>query len=177
MKGQVELELKTLVSRQKFEKLAAHYQPLTFVRQTNTYFVTGDPDHYAFRIRERLGEKLFTLKQHRDGQVIEYEKPFSGNFFDDPEIRQTLADFGLTPPYQLLGSLTTDRAVHYDGLAELCFDINSYNGITDYEIEYEVKKDHDHEKAFRQILDRENVSYQKSWGSKYKRCLKTKNQY
>ena len=171
------MELKTLVSRQEFEKLAAHYQPLNFVRQTNTYFVTGDPAHYAFRIRERQGEKLFTLKQHKDGQVIEYEKVFSGNFFDDPEIRQTLEAFAIRAPYQPLGSLTTDRAVYDNGQAKLCFDINSYNGITDYEIEYEVKKDHDHEKAFRQILEKENISYRKSWGSKYRRCLETKNQY
>ncbi|MBO4218667.1 MAG: CYTH domain-containing protein [Erysipelotrichaceae bacterium] len=176
MKGQVELELKTLVSRPDFEKLAAHYQPLNFVRQVNTYFVTKDPSHYAFRIRERLGEKLFTLKQHRDGQVIEYEKAFTGNFFDDPEIRKTLSDFAVFPPYQILGSMVTDRAVYDTGLAELCFDINSYNGQTDYEIEYEVKKPHDHRKAFDEILARENLRYEKSWGSKYKRCLKTKPQ-
>ena len=98
MKGQVELELKTLVSRQEFEKLTAHYQPLNFVRQINTYFVTSDPSHYAFRIRERQGEKLFTLKQHENGQVIEHEKAFTGNFYDDPEIKQTLESFGILPP-------------------------------------------------------------------------------
>ena len=177
MKGQVELELKTLVSQPEFERLAAHYQPLTFVRQINTYFVTKDPAHYAFRIRERQGERLFTLKHHHNGQVIEYEKSFSGNFFDDPEIVQTLSEFRIQPPYQLLGSLTTDRAVYENELAELCFDINSYNGITDYEIEYEVKKPHDHEETFRNLLKQEAVRYKKSWGSKYQRCLKTKNQY
>ena len=42
--------------------------------------------------------------------------------------------------------------------AELCFDINSYNGITDYEIEYEVKKDHDYKKAFKAILKQAGIS-------------------
>ena len=176
MKGQVELELKTLVSRQDFEKLTAHYQPLNFVRQVNTYFVTRDPSHYAFRIRERLEEKLFTLKHHHNGQVIEYEKTFTGNFFDDPQIRETLEEFGITPPYQVLGALTTERAIVDTGMAELCFDINSYNGLTDYEIEYEVKKPHDHRETFEAILAKAGISYDKSWGSKYKRCLTTKNQ-
>ena len=176
MKGQVELELKTLVSKPDFEKLAAHYQPLNFVRQTNTYFVTDDPAHYAFRVRERCGESLFTLKQHVAGQVIEFEKAFTGNFFDDPEIRETLKSFGIRPPFQLLGVLVTERAVYENGLAELCFDINHYNGLTDYEIEYEVKKPHDHVRAFQDILAREGLRYEKSWGSKYTRCLMTKSQ-
>ncbi len=174
MKGQVELELKTLLSKQDFEKLLAHYQPLTFVRQVNTYFVTSDIAHYAFRIRERNGETVFTLKHYTDGQVMEYEKSFGGNFFDDPEINEILSRFDIHPPFQLLGSVITDRAVYETDLAELCFDINQYNGLTDYEVEYEVKKPHDHKQAFEKILAKENLSYVKSWGSKYRRCLQTK---
>ena len=169
------MELKTLVSRPDFEKLAAHYQPLNFVRQVNTYFVTKDPSHYAFRIRERLGEKLFTLKQHRDGQVIEYEKAFTGNFFDDPEIRKTLSDFAVFPPYQILGSMVTDRAVYDTGLAELCFDINHYNGLIDFEIEYEVRSEHDDKKAFRKILKAAGIRYKSNPLSKYKRFVQSLN--
>jgi uncharacterized protein YjbK len=174
MKGQVELELKTLVSREEFERITARYQPLNFVRQVNTYFVTNDLSHYAFRIRERDGEFLFTLKYYVNGQTVEYEKVFSGRFFDDPDIRETLKAFRIEPPFQILGSLTTDRAVYENELAELCFDINHYNGQTDYEIEYEVKSPHDHLKTFKDILASENIAYEKSWGSKYKRCLYSK---
>ena len=81
MKEQVEIELKTLVSKDQFEKLCSFYEPLEFVEQINTYFITDDMKHYAFRIRERKGEKLFTLKQKVNGLTVEHEKVFTGNFF------------------------------------------------------------------------------------------------
>ena len=58
--------------------------------------------------------------------------------------------------------------------AELCFDINEYNGITDYEIEYEQTCDHDGITVFNQILSQVNLKYEKNCASKIKRTLKSK---
>lgn len=175
MKHEVELELKTIVTEEQFYKLASFYQPLEFIEQHNYYFVTGDISHYGFRVRTKGDEKLFTLKNHVDGVTYEYEKVFEGNLEDDPEIVEVLNKFNVKHPYTLFGELITQRAIYFDGLAELCFDINHYNGLTDYELEYEVKAPHDHQKTFLDILAKAGIKYQKSWGSKYKRCLKTKN--
>jgi len=173
MKEQVEIELKTLVSKDQFEKLCSFYEPLEFVEQINTYFITDDMKHYAFRIRERKGEKLFTLKQKINGMTVEHEKVFTGNFFDDEEIRKTLDSFAIHSPYRILGCLITQRAVVNTELAELCFDINSYNGLVDYEIEYEAKREHDYQTAFQKILDQADIVYRPSWGSKYRRCCES----
>lgn len=174
MKHEVELELKTIISKEKFDKLVSLYQPLEFVQQHNYYYVTDDLSHYGFRVRIRNGEKLFTLKNYVNGVTYEYEKVFEGNMEDDPEIIEVLDKFNIQKPYTLFGELITERAVYYDGLAELCFDINHYNGLTDYELEYEVKKQHDHQNAFFNILKKADIEYVPSWASKYKRCLKTK---
>lgn len=173
MKHDVETELKVLLPREDFEKLTSLYGPLTFERQHNIYFVTNDIKHYAFRIREKNGEKLFTLKEHKDNKTIEHEKIFTGEMEDDPEIRQVLDGFEIFPPYKVIGELITDRAVYDTGKAELCFDINSYNGITDYEVEYEIYKDHKYKKAFKKILDDAGIEYEFNKVSKYNRCINT----
>lgn len=171
MKQEVELELKTLVTKEQFEKLVSFYQPLTFIRQHNYYYVTNDIKHYGFRIRLRAGEQLFTLKQKKHGQTMEYEKVFVGELQNDPEIVALLAQFQIFPPYHLFGELITERAVVETDWAELCFDINHYNGQIDYELEYEVKQPHDYQTVFFELLKKADILYQPSWGSKYQRCL------
>ena len=173
MKQQVELELKTIVSKQQFDKLCSFYQSLEFIEQHNYYYVTNDLSHYAFRVRVIGKEKLFTLKNYVDGKVWEYEKTFDGKIEDDNEIMSVLERFSIKPPFTLYGELVTNRATFINEKAELCFDINNYNNITDYEIEYEVKKWHHYKKAFNDILAKADIQYVPSYASKYKRCLKT----
>lgn len=173
MEKSEELELKTLVNKQQFEDLLSFYPGLEFEKQVNHYFYSNDTSHYAFRIREKNHQQLFTLKQYQKGKVFEYEKYFIGKLQDDQDILNTLASFNLFPPFKELATLTTKRAIYTNQYAELCFDINAYNGTTDYEIEYEVKQPHDYLKTFSDILAKANITYVPSWGSKYKRCLKT----
>lgn len=174
MKHAYETELKALLSREDFERLASFYQPLEFVEQHNFYFITDDPKHYAFRIRTRNGEQLFTLKHKENGKTVEYEKVFDGRMEDDQDIMQTLASFNIFPPFRIFGELVTQRAVYENELAELCFDINTYNGITDYEVEYEIKKYHKYKKAFREILGKADIPFVLNKTSKYKRCLRSR---
>ena len=173
MKHEVETELKTIMSVQDFRKMVAFYQPESFERQHNYYFVSDDVSHYAFRIREKNGEKLFTLKEKVNGETVEHEKIFTGELEDDPEISSLLANMNVRKPYTVFGELITYRAVIETELAELCFDVNFYNGLTDYEIEYEIKKEHDYHEAFKKILHDAGVKRKLSTRSKYKRCLET----
>ncbi len=175
MKHEVETELKTILNARDFNRMVSFYQPGAFIRQHNYYFVSDDVSHYAFRIREKDGEKLFTLKEKISGETLEHEKIFTGKLEDDPEIIRLLDMMGVRKPYAVFGELITYRAVIETDLAELCFDVNFYNGITDYEIEYEIKSDHDYHEAFRKILNDAGVKYKLSTKSKYKRCLKSIN--
>lgn len=173
MQGNIELELKTLITKEQFEKLTSFYQPLNFVKQHNHYYVTDNLNSYAFRVRTIGDKNVFTLKYYLNGDTHEYEKEFDGNFEDDPEILDLLNQFNVKPPYRMFGELITERAVVESEFAELCFDINSYNGLIDYELEYEVHKDHDHHAAFNEILKKADIEYVPSYASKYKRCLLT----
>lgn len=175
MNHAIETELKMLLTREQFNKLVGLYQPIEFVKQVNTYYKNNNSSHYAFRIREKNGTTLFTLKQKTEEGIMEYEKILTSPIEEDNDVVKTLADFNIFPPYEILGTLTTYRAMYCDHLAELCFDINIYNGITDYEVEYEVKKEHDHEAAFINILNKAGIRYVPNKRSKYKRFADSVN--
>ena len=55
--------------------------------------------------------------------------------------------------------------------AELCFDINYYNDMVDYEIEYEYKVEHDGYAIFNDILKKVNLKYTSNCKSKIQRAL------
>ena len=139
MKQQLELEFKTLVSKEQFDKITELYHPLLFLKQHN-YYYKSSTSHQSFRIRVKDEKKIFTLKKRNADQILEYEKDFAGFFYDDIEIQNILNKFNLFPPFHLQGELITYRAIVEDDRAELCFDINCYNNLIDYEIEYEMKK-------------------------------------
>ena len=173
MNHAIETELKMLLTREQFNKLVSLYQPLDFVKQVNTYYKNNNSRHYAFRIREKEGTLLFTLKNKTSEGVMEYEKIITGAPEDDTDVVRTIAEFGILPPYEVLGQLVTYRAMYVSEFAELCFDINLYNGIFDYEVEYEVKKEHDHRKAFKKILRKAGIKYVANKESKYRRFVNT----
>ncbi|MBQ4254339.1 MAG: CYTH domain-containing protein [Erysipelotrichaceae bacterium] len=177
MQPEIEKELKMLVSEEQFKRLTDLYQPLEFIPQINTYYASdASARHYFFRVREKQGRKLFTLKEHKDGVLYEHEKYFEGNLEDDPEIVARLQQFGVSlEDCYPLGQLVTERAMVISREAELCFDINHYNGIIDFEIEYEVKAEHDEEKAFRKILKAAGIRYKANPLSKYKRFVQSLN--
>ena len=72
MKHEVETELKMLLKSEDVRKLlAGSFKNIPFIHQLNTYYRSNNHTHYAFRIRQKNGESLFTLKEHRDGEVVE----------------------------------------------------------------------------------------------------------
>jgi len=159
MRIEEELELKTLVTKEEFDYITSLYPNLDFIEQVNTYYYSNNDNSYAFRIRKKEDKKIFTLKSHSNGKLIEYEKVLDCPFELDREILLMLASFGEYPPFKIIGKLTTKRAVVQLLEAELCFDINTYNNNIDYEIEYEVKKEHDYKQAFDSILSKANIQY------------------
>lgn len=173
MKHQLETEFKTLVNKEQFDKLSELYRPLLFVKQHNYYYGSLNSEN-SFRIRIKDNQKIFTLKETLDNQILEHEKQFTGQFHEDSEIILILSKMNILPPFNLIGELVTYRATVETELAELCFDINCYNGLIDYEIEYEIKKDHDGLSIFKDILSKAEIEYVQSYASKYKRCVLTK---
>ena len=178
MNENLEIEYKVLLTKEQFEKLVSQYDDVKFIRQVNTYYDTKDlqirKNYGSMRIREKEGQFIFTLKKHTEDGLLEFEKLVPTNdisAFNDSEIKQSFQDMKIDEPIVKLTSLTTDRAVIFNGFAEICLDHNYYNGKEDYEIEYEYKKDHDGKKMFQDILDIINIQYDHNCVSKSKRAL------
>ena len=174
MKHEVETELKMLLKSEDVRKLlAGSFKNIPFIHQLNTYYRSNNHTHYAFRIRQKNGESLFTLKEHRDGEVVEHEKIVSCPLEQDKELLDLLASFNEYPPFEVLGQLSTLRADLITDKAVISLDINFYNGKTDYEIEYEVSEPHDHEAEFKRFLSKHDIEFKLNHRSKYKRFLKS----
>ena len=180
MNHNIEKEYKVLVSKEQFYKLFNLYEALELRKQTNVYYDTKDfsirKHHGSMRIRDVAGKHIFTLKMHSDTGLLEFEKEVLKNSVEvllDEEISVLLKEYDLHGPFYEITSLSTQRAVYFNGYAELCFDINTYNGIIDYEIEYEYKKDHDGLLTFQNILKPIQVEYHKNCISKIQRAINT----
>lgn len=178
MNENLEIEYKVLLTKEQFQVLVHHFEDVIFIRQVNTYYDTKDlqirKHHGSMRIREKEGQFIFTLKKHTEDGLLEFEKNVPCNdvsAFDDSEIKQLLSDMDIHDPIVMLTSLTTDRAVIFNGYAEICLDHNFYHGKEDYEIEYEYKKDHDGKQMFQDILNIIGIQYDHNCVSKSKRAL------
>lgn len=178
MINNLEVEYKILVTKEDFEKLSALYQDKTFIKQINYYYDTENLDlrnqKCALRIREKNNTFLITLKTPASKGHHEYEcyvNENSSEAFESSEIKGLLDQLNIEKPLMELAKCVTYRAVVELGKAELCFDINEYNGITDYEIEYEQTAEHDGISEFNKILSQVNLRYEKNCASKIKRTL------
>lgn len=174
MKNEVETELKMLLEPEQVHKLlAGKFHDRPFIHQLNMYYRSKNHRHYAFRTRERNGEVLFTLKEHRGDDLVEYEKVLTGPIEEDTERISLLASFSEFPPFEEIGKLSTLRADLETDLAVISLDINFYNGVSDCEIEYEIREPHDYYEAFISFLSEHDIEFVQNKVSKYRRFLKT----
>lgn len=178
MNKNIEKEYKVLVTKQQFEKLLSGYNNITFNEQVNTYYDTLKFDIRnmmgAMRIRKINNTFLFTLKIQEGKQLLEFEKEVedsSVSTLQQKEIVDLLSSYDIYGPFREITKLTTKRAIYHNGFAEICFDINSYNGKCDYEIEYEYKKEHDGLTLFQKFLNPIYITYKENCESKIKRAF------
>lgn len=178
MNNNIEKEYKVLVSKEQFYKLYELYNCPTFHTQLNIYYDTNDmqirKQKGAMRIRDIGHKHIFTLKMKNKEGLLEFEKEVNSNSLaslEDEEIKNLLARFSLEGPFQKITELRTQRAVFYTAEAELCFDISTYHGKTDYEIEYEYKKEHDGLTVFQNIMNHIGIIYKENCISKIQRAI------
>jgi len=179
MDKNIEKEFKILVNKEQFYELKKDYDPLEFETQINIYF--DNEEHViekkkgAMRIRSKNNIHIFTLKMHRQDGLHEYECEVEGNDVSNlnkDEILMLLDEYGIYGPFYPTATLKTERAVFESEMAELCFDINFYNNVIDYEIEYEFKKEHDGFTLFNSLLSKVDLVYEENCKSKIQRALR-----
>lgn len=173
MTQEVEIEFKSMLKKDEYEKLIQAYKLEDQVRwQANDYFDTPSfqlkKQGAALRIREKKHGQVLTLKQPNEVGLLEThasiteeeaEDLFKYGIIHDDQMKQALAPFQLNAALEHLGRLETNRAEHQteDGL--LVLDESHYLETTDYEIEFEVTNAEAGKRAFERLLADHGLPY------------------
>ncbi|WP_214760605.1 CYTH domain-containing protein [Exiguobacterium sp. s129] len=173
MTQEVEIEFKSMLTKDEYEKLIQVYKLEDQVRwQANDYFDTPTfqlkKQGAALRIREKKHVQVLTLKQPNEVGLLEThaaiteeeaEDLFKYGIIHDDQMKQALAPFQLNAALEHLGRLETNRAEHQteDGL--LVLDESHYLETTDYEIEFEVTNEEAGKRAFERLLAEHGLPY------------------
>ena len=180
----IEIEYKMLVEQDVFYHILDDYKDKIHhdYIQTNHYLTNDElkEKKYMLRIRVKDDSYEMTLKRPYLAHSLETNINISkeemntvlnGNISDN-EIITILKDEGID--VHLLKneiSLSTHR---YDIVLKegtLSLDVNTYNGITDYEIEFEVLNEKEGYNQFLNIIKPYHLTYIKNNKSKIKRAL------
>ena len=185
MSNAIEIEAKALVSQDDYRKLCHAFPDAERFRQTNYYIDSDDrtlsKEGIALRIREKSGVYELTLKTPLSQGLLEKTNVISLNQF------AMLRDFGEFPQADLkrfllmldidvstlkiLGSMTTERIdIPYNG-GLLSLDRNVYNGITDYEVEFEYNNMQGAESILMELLNQHGIKAELSGISKARRAI------
>lgn len=180
----LEIEYKMLLDKDVFYKILGDYKEHINHSYTQiNYYLTNSllkEKKYMLRIREKDNKYEMTLKRPYLNHSLETNINISlkdkddilSGYMIDNEIINILKDEDIdvrTLKNEI--SLITKR---YDILLEegtLSLDINTYNGITDYELEFEVYNEKEGYARFLSIIQPYELTYIKNNKSKIKRAL------
>ena len=180
----VEIEYKMLLQKDMFERILNDYKDQVDCEYTQTnYYLTSDQlkqRKYMLRIREKINHLEMTLKRpylnHRLETNIDITKEDMNDILNgkmiNNEIIHILIDEGIDiSQIRNEVSLTTHRYDIELDEGTLSLDINTYNNITDYEMEFEVTDEQAGYKKFLEILMPYHLFYVRNNKSKVKRAL------
>lgn len=138
----IEKEYKLLIDEVVYNQILATFSGFECIEQVNHYYdIVPSIPNIAIRIRETNNIYIFTLK-HFDKVLYEYEFEVNDLSLNDDSINQLLNKFKIDKLVSI-GSMTTRRSILKDQYGEFCIDKSEYNGLVDYEIEYELFDDKD----------------------------------
>ncbi|WP_057490793.1 CYTH domain-containing protein [Streptococcus orisasini] len=148
----LEIEYKTLLTKEEFNRIKEQMPHIEAVTQTNYYFDTDNFDLKAskmsLRIRTftdkaeltlKVPQKIGNLEYNHDLLLSEAETIIHTLQLPDIEIKHIIAQTGISlKELKVLGSLTTVRREIATKIGLMALDYNRYAGIKDYELELEV---------------------------------------
>ena len=176
LRHNIETEFKCLVTKIQYDRLYSLYiDKLINKQHTNIYYSDSQGRINELRavLRNRVDESgnTLTFKIEKEAALHEYEKD-NGDLYDT-EILALLAEYQIFPPFIKQGEMTTYRRLVELPAADLCLDENHYNGLIDYEIEYELREATGDLAAFVALLKNADIEYQANPLSKYRRFLRS----
>ena len=144
MQKEKEIEYKFLVSEEEFNQFLVHFdtQGNNAVRkiQINYYYDTDDnmlnKNDVTVRVRQEQDKLKCQIKKHTNtSMALFFSDEYCGCLERLPKV---LRVEGIHEELLLKGSLVTERReIKFGICGKLCFDINMYLGVIDYEIEIE----------------------------------------
>lgn len=169
----LEIEFKSLLTQDEFNKLLPLFSAVQPVSQTNHYFDTADwqlrHQRSSLRIRTFADAAELTLKISQEVGNMEYNQTLTlaeanavltGSPLPDGQIAQLLVNQGIDlSSLHLLGSLTTIRHEMQHDIGLLALDESHYFDITDYELEVEVEEASTGEQDFFHFLKEQGIDY------------------
>lgn len=169
----LEIEFKTLLNIDEFNRLTSLYQHVKPIHQTNYYIDTPKSTlrskKLSLRIRTFRQRAELTLKIPQEVGNIEYNeemdltvaKKMKQEFnLPDGEIKDILLQRQVPIEHlRILGSLTTIRRETQTPIGLLAIDSNQYSGIRDYELELEVTDAEQGQKDFIEFLEKHQVNF------------------
>ena len=185
MSNAIEIEAKALVSQEDYRTLCHAFPGVERYRQTNYYIDSEDhilvKEGIALRIREKAGIYELALKTPLSQGLLEKTNVITMNQFamlrDFNEFPQadikrflTMLDIDVSK-LKILSSMTTERIdIAYEG-GLLSLDRNTYNGVTDYEIEFEYNNMKEAERILSDLLESHKIEVKLSTISKSRRAM------
>ncbi|MEX2783930.1 CYTH domain-containing protein [Streptococcus sp. H49] len=169
----LEIEYKTLLNKDEFNRLTAHFSHIPPVTQTNYYFDSPDfqlkAHHMSLRIRTFSDRAELTLKLPNTVGNLEHNLDFSlpqakeiikSGRIPSCLIRDLIEDKGVSPDdLSVFGHLTTIRRENQTAMGLLALDYNLYTGRKDYELELEVTDADNGKKQFADFLDQNAITF------------------
>lgn len=157
MKTNLEIEYKTLLDKEEYDRILMFYKNTQVVHQTNFYYQSKNKMNkkIAARIRQ-IGthfELTFKIRQEKGKLEVNFEVPSnSSEHFKREDVQAFLRDHQFDSEWIYIGELHTTRHTILDKYGEICIDHNKYLNHEDYELEYEVNNDYE-EFAFKRYLE------------------------
>ena len=172
----LEIELKTLLKKDEYDRLKDQFTGVTPVLQKNYYIDTPDFElrekKVAMRIRTFEDWAELTLKVPQSVGNMEYNQKLqlkdAENYLSKEELPQglvldELAKHGIqSKKWQVLGCLTTLRYEMQTAIGLMALDESQYFDMTDYELELEVENHEQGKQDFQQFLEENQIAYQKA---------------
>lgn len=169
-----EVEFKSLLTKEEYDRLVERFKGNKTDYQTNHYFDTPRFSLKALdtslRIRERENLEL-TLKRKKGYSINEISIPITQDEFNElkatgiitfPEIKEELTPLIGEQKVVNFLSLSTLRLFFQYENGILFIDKSEYLGVTDYEIEYEATSYHQGKKEFIEIINTLEIQYKKA---------------
>ena len=183
----LEIEMKTLLSEEEYDRLLAQFSEVTPVTQKNYYLDT--PDFYlqiAMRIRTFDTSAELTIKIPQEVGNMEYNQALTleeakycleNCKLPQGMILEELTSRGLsTSGWVVLGRLTTVRYEKETAIGLMALDQSRYFDIVDYELELEVENSDQGSLDFKEFLQANDIHYKKA-PSKLVRFIENMKKY